>query len=148
MEEKDNVPLALLARDVHHLVQNTSALKAEMNARFDAVDRRFEAVDRRFEAVDKRFEAVDKRFEAVDKRFAGIDARLDGLAATLHTHFLWLLGAIGATITAVAAGFIFLVGRQDSMTQRLETSIDQLATELHAQRAQTEKGPARPDATS
>ena len=141
MEEKDNVPLALLARDVHHLVQNTSALKAEMNARFDAVDRRFEAVDR-------RFEAVDKRFEAVDKRFAGIDARLDGLAATLHTHFLWLLGAIGATITAVAAGFIFLVGRQDSMTQRLETSIDQLATELHAQRAQTEKGPARPDATS
>jgi len=116
VEEKDNVALAVLARDVHHLVQTTSELKAEMNARFDAVD----------------------------KRFAGVDVRLDGLAATLQTHFLWLLGAIGATITAVAAGFIFVVGRQDSMTQRLEALIDQLATELHAQRAQTEKGSARP----
>ena len=50
-------------------------LKAEMNQRFDAVDRRFDAQDKyinqRFDAVDRRFDAQDKyinqRFDAQDK---------------------------------------------------------------------------------
>ena len=40
------------------------------------LDKRFEAVDRRFEEMnanlDKRFEAVDRRFEDMNKRFAAL----------------------------------------------------------------------------
>jgi hypothetical protein len=49
------------------------AMQADMDRRFEAMDRRFEAMqadmDRRFEAMDRRFEAMDRRFEAMDKRF-------------------------------------------------------------------------------
>jgi hypothetical protein len=56
-------------------------MRAEMNARFEAMDRRFEALqaemNRRFEAMDRRFEAMDRRFEAMDRRFDRLEARLD-----------------------------------------------------------------------
>ena len=103
MEPKENITLAVLAWDVQHLARFTSELKADM-------DRRFETVDKRFDAVDKRFDAIDRRFEALDKRF------------------LWLLGAMGATtallLATMGAGFLFLINRQNPVTERLNTSIE------------------------
>ena len=64
---------------------------AEMNRRFEAVDKRFEAIDKRFEAVDKRFEdmlaEMNRRFEAVDKRFEAVDKRFEALIAEMHQGF-------------------------------------------------------------
>ena len=37
-----------------------AGFRAEMNARFDAVDQRFDAVDQRFDAVDQRFERLER----------------------------------------------------------------------------------------
>ncbi|MHA1732593.1 MAG: hypothetical protein ACTSU5_11670 [Promethearchaeota archaeon] len=67
-------------------------LIAEMDKRFEAVDRRFEALqkemDRRFEAVDRRFEALqkemDRRFEAVDRRFEAIELQLHALTEKVN----------------------------------------------------------------
>ncbi|MBL8953201.1 MAG: hypothetical protein JNK82_20655 [Myxococcaceae bacterium] len=38
-----------------------------------------------FEQVDKRFEQVDKRFEQIDKRFERIEGRLDNMLLTMGT---------------------------------------------------------------
>ena len=61
------------------------ALKADNDIRFDAVDTRFDAVDTRFDAVDTRFDAVDRRFDAVDHRFDAVDRRIDALSADMET---------------------------------------------------------------
>ncbi|GAB4313934.1 MAG: hypothetical protein Kow0069_15280 [Promethearchaeota archaeon] len=60
------------------------ALQAEMDRRFEAMDRRFEALqaemDRRFEAMERRFEALqaemDRRFEAMERRFEALQAEV------------------------------------------------------------------------
>lgn len=54
-------------------------LRAEMSARFEAVDARFEAIDARFQAVDARFNAVDARFDSIDKQIAHLDRDVSAL---------------------------------------------------------------------
>ncbi|MFT4052146.1 MAG: hypothetical protein QM677_07860 [Microbacterium sp.] len=57
-------------------------LRAEMNARFEAVDTRFDAmaatIDARFEAVDARFEAVNARIDHLDRDVTAIIRRTWG----------------------------------------------------------------------
>jgi archaellum component FlaC len=55
------------------------SMRADMNARFDAVDARFNAVDARFNEVDARFNEVDTRFNEVHQEIAGIKRELRGL---------------------------------------------------------------------
>ena len=47
-------------------------LRAEMNGRFEAIDRRFEEfedrMNRRFDSVDLRFDAFERRVSALEQR--------------------------------------------------------------------------------
>ncbi|MHA1149949.1 MAG: hypothetical protein ACTSR8_17060 [Promethearchaeota archaeon] len=67
------------------------AIQAQMDKRFEAMDKRFEAMDKRFEAIqaqmDKRFKAMDKRFEAMDKRFEAIQAQMDKRFKAMDKRF-------------------------------------------------------------
>jgi predicted nucleic acid-binding Zn-ribbon protein len=61
-------------RDTLSLFESFSArIVADLERRFDVVDKRLDGMDKRFEKVDERFAAVDKRFDAVTERFDGID---------------------------------------------------------------------------
>ena len=80
MSEPDNFILKLLRE-----------IRAEMNERFDAVDKRFDANDKRFDGVDKRLDSlkqamqgepvlgryaaaeVEERLEAIEKRLARLE---------------------------------------------------------------------------
>ncbi|TAJ14897.1 hypothetical protein DMA11_04010 [Marinilabiliaceae bacterium JC017] len=52
------------------------ALRQEMNAKFDAVDKCFEAVDKRFESMETSF---DKRFNVLENQMYVIIAGIFGL---------------------------------------------------------------------
>jgi len=106
-------------------------LRAEMNGRFEAVDRRFEVVDRRFEVVDERFESVDKRFGSVDKRFDAIDKRFDDL----HWMFIMFM-----TIALVILSFVIRMQWQMNKKQaQMETSLETQKDELSFLKSLIEK---------
>ena len=48
-------------------------LRAEMVARFDAVDAKFASVDARFDAVNTRIDGLDRDVQAIVKRTFGLD---------------------------------------------------------------------------
>ena len=79
-----------------------AGLRAEMNARFESVDKRFEAVDKRFE--DLRSD-VNKRFEQV------------------NTYIGWMI-ALFAAITASTIGFAIWDRR--TMIRPFETKVLQM----------------------
>ncbi len=58
----------------NHTLRLLIEMRAEMRARFDAIEARFED---RFTGIDARFDAVDARFDAVDARFDAMDRRMD-----------------------------------------------------------------------
>jgi len=68
-----------------------TALKNEMNLRFDRVDERFAQ-------FTGRFGEVGKRFDKIDAQFMHIDDRLDRLNHTL------LAGAFGVVAAVIANG--------------------------------------------
>jgi len=87
--EVKEIPFTLDDRDrIIRTEQNSEAIKAEMKARFEAVDARFESVNTRFESVNTRFENIDKRF---DQLF----------------NFLWAIIGIFTTMTVSVFGFAF-----------------------------------------
>lgn len=45
-----------------------NSLRAEMAARFDAVDSRFDGVDHRFDGVDRRLDNLDRDVQALTDR--------------------------------------------------------------------------------
>jgi hypothetical protein len=49
---------------IEHSDKRFEALQAQMDKRFEAMDKRFEAMDKRFETLQAQ---MDKRFEAMDK---------------------------------------------------------------------------------
>ncbi len=51
------------------------ALRAEMDRRFDQVDRRFEQMDERFDQVDRRFEQMDQGFVEVKRSIDRLGSR-------------------------------------------------------------------------
>ena len=57
--EVKEIPFTLDDRDrIIRTEQKIEAVKTEMNARFEGVDKRFESVDKRFDNVDKRFDQL------------------------------------------------------------------------------------------
>jgi chromosome segregation ATPase len=83
-----------------------TALKNEMNLRFDRVDERFDEFSGRFGDVGKRLDEVNGRFGEVGKRFDKIDGQLmhinDRLDRMNHTL---LVGAFGVVAAVLANGF-------------------------------------------
>jgi|GEM_PF-2746382 len=53
--------------------QKNVGLQAEMNYRFEVVDKKLESIDEKFEAVDRKFELMEEkfnlRFDALDEKF-------------------------------------------------------------------------------
>lgn len=76
-----------------------SALKNEMNLRFELVDERFGEVGKRFDEVNGRFGEVGKRFEKIEGQLVHINDRLDRMNHTL------LVGAFGVAAAVLANGF-------------------------------------------
>jgi hypothetical protein len=85
-------------------------LRADMNARFEQVDKRFEQVDKRFEQVDKRFEQVDKRFEELR---TDTNARFEQM-----TNMFYMLSALFTTLFAAVFGFAWWDRRSILITAR------------------------------
>ena len=57
--EVKEIPFTLDDRDrIIRTEQKIEAVKTEMTARFEGVDKRFESVDKRFDNVDKRFDQL------------------------------------------------------------------------------------------
>jgi hypothetical protein len=56
----------------HGFASLRNELRAEMNSRFNAVDRRFESLEykmsKRFDSVDLRFDALERRLQIVEQR--------------------------------------------------------------------------------
>ncbi|MDE0620790.1 MAG: hypothetical protein OXH83_03865 [Bryobacterales bacterium] len=92
--------------------------KAEVAARFEAIDHRFEAMNHRFEAVDHRFGSIEREmragFKAIEQRFDGMEqgfdrmqAHLDGHLASYRKLLLLLVVPVAVAITAGIGGMIW-----------------------------------------
>ncbi|MDE0106335.1 MAG: hypothetical protein OXN96_00900 [Bryobacterales bacterium] len=120
----EGVKLQVLSR-LEALHTALMGFKAEVAARFEAIDHRFEAMNHRFEAVDHQFEAVDHRFgsieremragfKAIEQRFDGMEqgfdrmqAHLDGHLASYRKLLLLLVVPVAVAITAGIGGMIW-----------------------------------------
>ena len=60
----------------NHTLRLLIEMRAEMRARFDAIDSRFEGIESRFEGVDARFDAMDRRFDVLEDIARDTAARL------------------------------------------------------------------------
>ncbi|HEY2715719.1 MAG TPA: hypothetical protein VGI73_05810 [Solirubrobacterales bacterium] len=80
-------------------------VRADMNLRFDRVDKRLDKIDEKFDKVDEKFDKVDEKFAKIDERFDKVDARFvamdarfgarfDGLERTLIAGFMAIIAAI------------------------------------------------------
>ena len=64
---------------------STSALRSDMNARFNGVDERFNSVDERFNSVDERIAGVEASLNArIDATRLELGHRIDGLDSRLR----------------------------------------------------------------
>lgn len=73
MAEPENLVLTLLRE-----------LRADMNARFDAVDRRFEAMDQRFDTVERRLDMMHRNGERALRGFIGHRAMVERTMASFE----------------------------------------------------------------
>lgn len=76
-----------------------------MREGFERMDERFTAMridmDKRFEQVEKRFEQIDKRFEQVDRRFESVQQDIRGLEQRMDRFMRW-----SVTFTLATGGLI------------------------------------------
>ncbi len=97
---------ARLLDEVRALREDFRRHADETAARFAAMDRRFEELradmNQRFEAVDRRFEAVDHRFEAVDRRFEALIRELRGIRLEVSA----MSGRLGYGLEQIVQGVI------------------------------------------
>ena len=76
--------------------QGFAEQRREFNARFDRMEAQLEA---RFDKVDKKFEKVDERFETMDERFNRTQEIVIGPHATLTRFSLaFLVVVLGAVV--------------------------------------------------
>ncbi len=73
MAEPENLVLKLLRE-----------IRADMDARFDAVDKRFDAVDKRFEAIERRLEMMHRNGEKALRGFIGHRAMVERTMASFE----------------------------------------------------------------
>ncbi len=81
-----------------------SDLRAEMAARFTAVDKRFDDMNQRFGDINQRFDDMN---QSVTKRLDDMNQRLTDMHRTLQT-FMWVVSGWFTFLTAVLAVFGFL----------------------------------------
>jgi hypothetical protein len=75
-----------------------TAVRGEMDRRFNKVDERFDRVDARFDKLDDRFEKIDDRFEKIDERFVKMDERFVKMDQHLHQIYQTMLGFCVAVV--------------------------------------------------
>ncbi len=73
MVEPDNLVLTLLRE-----------MRADIDARFNAVDARFDAVDKRFEAIERRLEMMHRNGEKALRGFIGHRAMVERTMASFE----------------------------------------------------------------
>ena len=78
-------------------------LEATLKTFMEQVDKRFS--DLRAD-MNKRFEQVDKRFEQVDRRISDLRADMNRRFEQM-TDFLWIIVGIFTALTAVVIGFAY-----------------------------------------
>ncbi len=91
-----------------------SALRDEMERRFDRVDRKFDRLeskfDGRFAEIDRRFAGIDGRFAEFDRKLGSLDAKFDGkfgsLQASLNATLRWSISSIVGVGVAIIAAVI------------------------------------------
>ena len=55
--------VTLLTRDANRTADEVETLRAEINVRFDAVERKF---DERFDSLEQRFDGLEQRFSRLE----------------------------------------------------------------------------------
>lgn len=78
-----------------------SFIRAELDRRFEAVERRFEAIDRRFDEVERRFEATDQRIDSVANELR-LEFRAD-LQSGLRDQLMKFIVIMAAMISVAVA---------------------------------------------
>ncbi len=101
-----------------------SALRQEMNMRFQEMDRRFEALEGKMEA---RFREVDRRFEALEDKMGGGLAALEG---KMEARFAALEGTMNARFDTVASEIRRLDQRIEGVEKQLNQRMDLLTQNL------------------
>lgn len=73
--------------DVKQLMESVlSGHAAEINKRFDDINKRLDNTDERLDGMDKRFDSINKRLDGMDKRFDDINERLDSIDKRLDEN--------------------------------------------------------------
>jgi len=71
---------AVIQATVRESAEATEAkLTAELDRRFDGVNKNFDGVNKNFDGVNKNFDGVNKNFDGVNKNFDGVNKRFDGV---------------------------------------------------------------------
>ena len=66
--------------DIKQLMESVlSGHTAEINKRFNGINRRLDNTDKRLDGMDKRFDDINERLDSMDKRFDDINERLDSM---------------------------------------------------------------------
>lgn len=71
------------------------AVRTELQAGFDRVDKKLDKIDERFEKIDERFEKVDERFESQTRMML---YGILGTCASIVAGFGAVAGLVAATI--------------------------------------------------
>jgi len=72
--------------DVKQLMESVlSGHTAEINKRFDDVNKRLDGMDERFDSINKRLDGMDERFDSINKRLDGMDERFDDINERLDS---------------------------------------------------------------
>ena len=72
--------------DIKQLMESVlSGHTAEINKRFNGINRLLDNTDKRLDGMDKRFDSINKRLDGVDKRLDGMDKRFDDINERLDS---------------------------------------------------------------
>lgn len=73
--------------DIKQLMESVlSGHTAEINKRFNGINRRLDNTDKRLDGMDKRFDSINKRLDDMDERFDDINKRLDSIDKRLDEN--------------------------------------------------------------
>lgn len=73
--------------DIKQLMESVlSGHTAEINKRFNGINRRLDNTDKRLDGMDKRFDSINERLDGMDKRFDDINERLDSIDKRLDEN--------------------------------------------------------------
>ena len=85
---------------------------ADVNDRFDKVDRKFDKIDSEFVTVKGRLGTLERRFDGLEGRFDGLERRFDGFEGGFHVF--------EGRFDSFEGGFHVFEGRFGSLEARVE----------------------------